>query len=419
MIVSNLDLKSTPQGEELSADVTFEAAPRQTVRVWFRASPDSPPLVLSGDPFFAAFYVPALYLGEDLHLEAAVTPELIRTASERMAPILQRWYPGLRTARISSAGEFGLPGGDGMPEGVASTFSTGLDSWYTFLKHREELTHVLFCSGFDRSQPREEFYPRLVKGVRENAKRWGKIPLLLSSNVTRVGVDIVQARQIRNKGPFLATFHTDCYFVGQLVACASCFQNVLRKLYIASSHPYEFIRNTASNPLIDPRWSTPRLEIVHDGAEADRTGKLEFVYREDSRALESLSVCHNLRSDGTNCGHCEKCLRTLLSLRLVGIRPDQASFASTLDFGTAARTHLSTIQRKFWEELLERATERGDVEARLLIEKTLGRRFDLQRLGDRIRVLRRDLRSPKGRRDFRRRIKASVRKRRARILRAI
>lgn len=419
MIVSNLDLRSTPQGEELSADVTFEASPRETTRVWFLAAPDSPTPVVSGDPFFAAFYVPALYLGEDLHLDAAVTPELIRTASQRMAPILQRWYPRLRTARISSAGEFRLPAGAGAPDGVASTFSTGLDSWYTFLKRREELTHVLFCSGFDRSQPRECFYPRLVKSVRENAKRWDKIPLLLSSNVTRVGVDLVQARQIRNRGPFLATFHTDCYFVGQLVACAACFQDVLRRLYIASSHPYEFIRNTASNPLIDPTWSTPRLDIVHDGAEADRTAKLEFVYREDPRALQSLSVCHNLRSDGTNCGHCEKCLRTLMSLRLAGIGPDRASFTSPVNFATATRTWLSTVQRKFWEELLERARDRGDAEAACAIEKTLGRRFDLRRLGDRLRVLRRDLRSPKGRRDFRRGIKASVRERRARILRAI
>ncbi len=36
-----------------------------------------------------------------------------------------------------------------LASGIACFFSGGVDSFYTLLKHREEITHIIFVHGFD------------------------------------------------------------------------------------------------------------------------------------------------------------------------------------------------------------------------------------------------------------------------------
>src|SRR6185369_5970784 len=56
-------------------------------------------------------------------------------------------------------------------------------------------------------------------------------------------------------------------------------------------------------------------QIVHDGAEASRTEKVRCIAK-NQEALDWLRVCGNDTVD-YNCGSCEKCLRTMMSLRLL------------------------------------------------------------------------------------------------------
>lgn len=418
MLISDITLKASIEGCEVSATVTFENSPRETDRLWFRTGPDTPVPAVSGNSFLAAFFVPAMYLGEDLHIETEVDEELVQSVQNRIAPILLRWYPGFRTPKISTGGAGFDSSPHGPGSGIACTFSTGVDSWYTLIKHRQEVTHLLFCEGFDRSNPSPTFYPMHFDKIRKIAAQWKKQPVFLKSNLTNIAVDRVQARQIGARGPFVTSFQTDCYFGGQLAAYANLFPHVFRKLYIASSNPYEILQGVSSNPLIDPAWSSRNIEIVHDGAEADRTEKVRYILQHEPTALDTIGVCHNLHSDGRNCGRCEKCIRTMIAFRLAGVA-DHHPFENPLEPKTIRGLAIVGPQIDHWNDLHEQAAIRGDEEIRALVEIALGRRIHAGQVGAEFRVFRRDIRTKVGRRKMRKRIKNWIREKRSDALRSL
>jgi len=58
------------------------------------------------------------------------------------------------------------------------------------------------------------------------------------------------------------------------------------------------------------------VALVHDGAEMRRPEKLPTIV-ECPSALAHLRVC--AQDMNTNCGRCEKCLRTMIPLRVLGV----------------------------------------------------------------------------------------------------
>jgi hypothetical protein len=89
------------------------------------------------------------------------------------------------------------------------------------------------------------------------------------------------------------------------------------RIYIPSSHSYADLFPWGSHPLVDPLWSSERVEFAHDGCEATRIEKADLIARSDS-ALRTLRVCWRNRRGAYNCGMCEKCVRTMLNLAAAG-----------------------------------------------------------------------------------------------------
>lgn len=417
MRISDVRLIAGPDGAELAATLTFERPPARSTRLWFRTAPGAPPPVLSGDPFFAACVIPAMYLGEDLIVEAPVNPELVRGVTQRAAPIMLRWFPDFRAAGVETGGEFKPPAPP--PSGDASTFSTGLDSWFTFLKHRHEVTHSLYIEGFDRPTLPPVYYQVIRDKVARQAERFGLQTLFVTSNLNETCVQQVQVRQLESRRPVRPFFSQECSFIGSLSAGALCFQDRISKLYVAGTNPYESIMHAASNPLIDPCWSTGALNIVHDGAEADRTRKAAFIWETDPEAMAALSVCGRAKCEGPNCGRCEKCLRTMVSCRLAGVTPDRWPFERALDLDAIAAVEPRGVWTVFWEELLEHAREGGDNELTAAIETALGTRFRALRMRNSARALARDCRNSELRRKRFKNWKSAWRERRARWLKSL
>jgi hypothetical protein len=114
-------------------------------RLWYRV-PAAFPVSEAADPFAAAALLPAMLEGRGLEAGPGLTlsPRLIdnwRTLQE----IYHRWNPVFKIVPIRAAERPAEP----LARGVLSFFSGGVDSTYTFLKRREELTHLAFIQGFD------------------------------------------------------------------------------------------------------------------------------------------------------------------------------------------------------------------------------------------------------------------------------
>ncbi len=90
------------------------------------------------------------------------------------------------------------------------------------------------------------------------------------------------------------------------------------RVLIPATDTYADLVPLGSHPLIDPLWSTERVEIVHDGADATRIDKLHTAAGHPAGRLH-LQVCWQHLNGEYNCGICEKCVRTGVAVRLAGL----------------------------------------------------------------------------------------------------
>jgi len=250
----------------------------------------------TADPFLAAALLPAMARGEPLEVDPglAVSPRLL-TNIATLQEIHHCWNPALQTVPIWARTSPSQP----VRTGTLSFYSGGVDSIYTFLKRVREITHVVFIHGFDFFLDADTYQLAVERN---------------SSFVHGFGKSLIPVRT--NLYPF--GYH---YNLSRLLTQGSALASValllgFPRVYLPSTYSYDELVPMGSHPLIDPLWSSDVVEIVHDGAEARRVDKLRTIAG-CAPALANLTVCSEQMN--SNCGRCEKCLRTMIPLRLLGV----------------------------------------------------------------------------------------------------
>ncbi len=362
--VSRPELVTLPDGRsELAAEVGGE-------RLWFRL-PAGWPARLRGEPFAAAALPLAMAAGVPLDIDPGlpVSPTML-AGIDQLQQVLRLWGSHLNRpftpvpvrATASSDGP--------SPATVLSFFSGGVDGLYTLLHAPVPVTHGVVVRGIDLQLDNP-----LWDEICDRNRRWlarHEVPLLaVESNIRFVG---------RNLG-----VRWPIYFGAALAAIGHALG--AGTLLIAAGHTWRELWPDGSHPLTDPLWSSDALRVVHHGREAKRWQKLAAVIDEPGVA-ELLRVCW--QDEGYNCGHCEKCLRTMVLLRLL----DRTSpaFPPLGDPGAIARhTPSDASEACFIEEALALANDRGDRAVAVALERAL-RRWYLRRLAGTTKrwLLRRD-----------------------------
>ena len=111
-------------------------------------------------------------------------------------------------------------------------------------------------------------------------------------------------------------------------SCVLSLQNVVRRYYTSSTLGYNEIKNMGTKyktydlaefceSYLIPLIRTERTELIVDGCQYRRVDKVKNIADWDI-ARRYLNVCHIYTDDLSNCGFCEKCLRTLLPLEILG-----------------------------------------------------------------------------------------------------
>ena len=293
---------------------------------------------LTGD---ASFLLPTLLTaamrsGQDLVVDEPVSPRMLAGA-RHVADIFSLWREDLRRVAIEAPARAHDPP---TPErAVAAFFSAGVDSFHTVLRHRDEITHLLFIHGVFDVFVRDEHD---VAVARRAADELG-VPLVEVTTTARDFTDAWDVVVSYSHGVILA-------------AVALLFEATFGTVLIPSSFSYKTMANWGTHPLIDPLWSTESLRIAHDGAEATRPMKVREV-AESEVAMRHLRVCHGARrstgaptaTEHLNCGRCEKCVRTMINLRAVGALdrcetlPDDLDLASVRSLGVRRDGDLANI----------------------------------------------------------------------------
>ncbi len=298
-----------------SADVVVGQATRE---IWFRAQPG--PLADGVESFLAASLIPAMRCGaRRLFVEGSASPRLLEGA-DRIQDIFVAWHKGYERVEIDVGSR---ADSSTKSREVGCFFSAGVDSFYTVLRHLDEITTLVFVHGFDVRLDDLELRDTVIGGVRRAARALGKPLIEVETNV----------RELVETVPRV---DWDLEAVGAaLASVALLLAPRFRRVYIAAGNTYDRLPPRGSHPLLDPLWSTEAMEIVHDGCEASRLGKLELVVGSRA-AARTLRVCWENRGGAYNCGTCEKCLRTMACLRALGSLDRVTTFSAPLDLDALA-----------------------------------------------------------------------------------
>jgi hypothetical protein len=271
--------------------------------------------------FAAAMLLPAMRAGEALRIDAPISPRLA-VMLPRIRDVFHTWWPDLSRIDIdltpAAAGAPAPP-----PDRAATFFSGGVDSFYTFLKHHRghgtlpaPMTHVIFMRGTETRLERQRGVDETEKGVREMAARMGAQLIVGETNFRSV-----------LQGPEQTLSWERHYYGSALAAIALGLSPGLAFICIPAGYSYNHLLAFGSTPLVDEMFSTERLLVLHDGAEANRAMKVGRIVEWDRDLVaQHLRVCLENRGGASNCGRCKKCVRTAVPLRVLGVWNDAALF---------------------------------------------------------------------------------------------
>jgi hypothetical protein len=327
VIVDRLNQRVADGRYELSARIRPRRGAER--RLWFRFPEAFAPAAGDPDasPFLVALVAWSMRHGEDLELEAPVSPMLLGASREIVSV-----YKSLRPAEMRevaiSAPEAEPPASN---EITACYFTRGADSWYAVLTALEDepqtppLTHAVFSPDFLSEECDEAYVRNAVAGARRAAESLGLEVIHAETNVRR---------EVRG---------------AQLAATALALGPV--RMLVPSGAMRGEIVPAGTHPALDHRFSTERTRVVHFG-DASRLAKVRRIAHSDL-ALHDLRVCRvEDVEDDRNCCRCEKCLRTMVELHIAGALERSRSFDLPLTPEAVARLTLRLTRRHQWIDSL-------------------------------------------------------------------
>lgn len=261
---------------------------------------------------FVALCVPlAMTRGWNIRCESPISAQLM-DSSQTAQDIIQFFRPQTHRIQLHTPvhEEASLRG-----RTAASYFSGGVDSFYTYLKHRERITRLIFGWGFDIKLEQESLASLVTQQIQQMAEELGTGLIRLKTNVREFTDPIIHWRDLHG---------------ALLGGIATLLSNDLDTVYIASSQHYGDLFPWGSHPMLDHHWSTEAVRVINDGCECKRHEKLALVVTNEV-AMRHLRVCYVNRNDRYNCNRCEKCYRTKVALFALGALDRCQTFQPEID----------------------------------------------------------------------------------------
>lgn len=271
--------------------------PNKNYKVYYSAS--SVELNAGPEAAIAMVTLAAMKSGLDIEVHGDVSATFLKNQHGLME-IFCGWFPQYQPVKIIGNKALVTPVRTGR---VGALFTGGVDSFYTYNKHKEEITDLVFVHGYDVRLSDTSKRDAISQMGKELEKKMGIRFIELETNSIRL---------FRDYGSW--GLHAHGYGLGAAVRLLS---GCLDKIYIPSSFQWGELFPWASHPETDPLFSDEDLMIVHDGCEAVRTEKVAAI-ADDATAQKHLRVCTAKIEGLYNCGYCEKCIRTMTSLYAIG-----------------------------------------------------------------------------------------------------
>jgi polysaccharide pyruvyl transferase WcaK-like protein len=323
-----------------------------------------PPAVLDGFVFGVIFY--AMRLGEDLRVGGTMTRSALLNLNEfQEAWVL--WKPHVYH-KIKIIPDSIVDRAPVMERKAIAAFSGGVDSIFTILRHKTKALGtasyplqdaVLMVHGFDVPLTAPDHLESLKERTRPLLDELGLKLLTIRTNLKELGLQ-----------------DWEDSFMSQLACCLNNYSDEFCYALVGSSEAYNaLVLPWGSNPATDYLLSGDTMRLVHDGAGYSRTEKVARIASHKT-ASQVVKVCWQGHQTFKNCGECEKCIRTQLNFKAVGVehalcfdRPLDSQLIETMNLRNDAQANeLKAIfayatkagMNAGWMEILRRRIERYD-----------------------------------------------------------
>ncbi len=206
-------------------------------------------------------------------------------------------------------------------------FSGGVDSLATYIRHRNEHPTLVCVHGGDISLRDSTAWKNSIIPIAEFA-RDNESPLRTVHSNCREMLDELMLRVFDD---YVAEpsnwWGSVMHGLALLSLCAPlAYVQKTGELYIAATSTSEVTGGWGSHPSLDNSVKWTGTDAIHDGYEVSRQEKLLLIsdYAKSGNGQVKLRCCFD--SPGGNCGHCEKCSRTIIGLELAGLDPNNYGF---------------------------------------------------------------------------------------------
>ncbi len=294
--------------------------PASARRLWFRfPRASAPKLTHRADPFVLATLVYLLGRADRVHVHGTVSDGLFANLADFQSAFTSFQKQSCEPIEFS-ADEIAASPSRGPEIGGITAFSGGVDSCFSAFRHtplsslapKRPLRAALMMHGFDIPLAQEEIFERAAERSRRMIDETGLSFFTGATNLRELPV------------PWEKTF------AAAVAASLSFFQSAYTFGLVPSCHDWRHAHfENGSNPVTDPLLSSASYQIIHDGTRFGRIDKLRHL-AEWPTALREVRVCWQGHQLDRNCGRCEKCLRTMLMLRVAGVAAAPA-FPEPLD----------------------------------------------------------------------------------------
>jgi hypothetical protein len=302
MILSSPDI--VQKERQIFHQVTVES-PKGSSLLWYSVEDSFGDLLSrSCDAALVGLLIPAMARGEDIHIRGAISARLLYNISGPCQRLLCYVMPRLSPIRITA--DTLSPGQTPRPEGVATGFSGGVDSYCVLADNLGadtlpgfRITHLLFNNVGSHGKDNEQMFHARFEHLAPCAKRLGLPFVKVNSNLGSFfgkGLGFIKTHTFRNASVALLLQGG----IGRyLYASAFNYQNV----FVGRSRQIAYT-DSISLPLL----STDTLDAFSAGSEYTRVEKTVRV-ADFPESYGSLDVCINSHQHGTvtNCSVCPKC----------------------------------------------------------------------------------------------------------------
>lgn len=299
--------------------------------------------------FLAAALPISMRTKEDLFVEGPISKLLIKS-TQKIMNVLNSWNVGLHKQSIKAEMQREDTGNSNL-SGVF--FSGGVDSFYTFLKHKNKIRYLIFVHGYDIQLDDVALYNEVLGTIETIAKKQGVQLLTVRTNIRDI---------------FEQYFTWDMSHEFALASVSLFLRQGFKEIYMSCGQTSKKAPHHYMTPELDTLWSTEAMKIHHFGCTADKISKLNFLSKSKT-AMETLRVCWTNKRGEYNCCECEKCFRNMLALYAVDALEKCKTFKKPIDTHKLKKIKVNSYVLKYFISLFTVLKKKNDTsEIRMALE---------------------------------------------------